>query len=232
MVALLVIFVKSFRCASYFCGSAGGLLPRKRSVLLSMALVVASFIVVSARKIYEYAAAPDKDKESNFVFPYNSEQKKPTILIAEPKAPPITFKQTGGFTNDASHLNQTAIYGVINIKGEDDIRNALRYARENKLKITCAGQQHSMGGQTFTHGGLLLDLREFNRITLDKEHRIVKYSVGRTLVAITTIARRTGLVGQVHAVNQHLQCRRLSQRKRAWYRSNARADRSDGSFDA
>ena len=129
-----------------------------------MALVVASFIVVSARKIYEYAAAPDKDKESNFVFPYNSEQ-KPTILIAEPKAQPITFKQTGGFTNDASHLNQTAIYGVINIKREDDIRNALQYARENKLKITCAGQQHSMGGQTFTHGGLLLDLREFNRIT-------------------------------------------------------------------
>jgi len=153
-------------------------LPRKRSVLLSMVLVIASFIVVSARKIYEYAAAPDKDKESNFVFPYNSEQKKPTILIAEPKAPPITFKQTGGFTNDASHLNQTAIYGVINIKGEDDIRNALQYARENKLKITCAGQQHSMGGQTFTRGGLLLDLREFNRITLDKEHRTVNIRSG------------------------------------------------------
>jgi hypothetical protein len=32
--------------------------PRKRPVLLSIVLVVAFFPVVSARKIYEYAATP------------------------------------------------------------------------------------------------------------------------------------------------------------------------------
>ena len=153
-------------------------MPRKRSVLLSLVLVIASFVVVSARKIYQYAAAPDKDKKSDFVFPHNFEQGKPTILIAEAKAPPITFKQSGGFTNDASHLNKTAIYGVVTIRTEDDIRAALQFARENNLKVTCAGQQHSMGGQTFTHGGLLLDLREFNRITLDNEHRVVNLQSG------------------------------------------------------
>lgn len=153
-------------------------MPRKRSVLLSIVLVVASFVVLSARKIYQYAASPDKDKESDFVFPHDAGQEKPTILIAEPKAPPITFKQAGGFANDASHLNKTSIYGIASIKTEDNVRDALQFARENHLKVTCAGQQHSMGGQTFTQGGLVLDLREFNRIAVNKEHRIVNIQSG------------------------------------------------------
>jgi hypothetical protein len=112
---------------------------RNRSVLWSVVLVVASLIVTSARKIYEYAAAPQRDKESDFVFPQTADQVKPTILISEPKAPPISFKQLGGFTNDASHLNKTAVYGVAKIGNEDDIRKALQFARENNLKVTCAG---------------------------------------------------------------------------------------------
>ena len=151
---------------------------RKRSLWLSFVLVIVSFVVVSARKIYQYAAAPDKPKESDFIFPHDTEQEKPTILIAKPKALPVTFKQVGGFTNDASHLNKTAIYGVVSIRTEDDVRNALQFARENNLKVTSAGQQHSMGGQTFTHGGLVLDMRNLNRITLDKEHRTVNIQSG------------------------------------------------------
>lgn len=151
---------------------------RKRSVLLSVVLVVASFLVVGARKIFEYAAAPDGDKESDFVFPNNADQGKPTVLISEPKTPLVSFKQLGGFTNDASHLNKTAIYGVVRIANEEEIRNALQFAREHNLKVTCAGQQHSMGGQTFTHGGLVLDLRNFNRITLDQEHKTVNIQTG------------------------------------------------------
>lgn len=177
-------------------------MPRKRSVLLSFVLVIASFIVVSARKIYQYAAAPDKDKESDFVFPHNSEREKPTILIAEPKAPPLTFKQTSGFTDDASHLNRTAIYGVVSVKAEDDIRNALQFARENKLKVTCAGQQHSMGGQTFTHGGLVLDLREMKRITLDKERRTVNIQSGARWWQLQRLLDQQGLsVKSMQSIN-------------------------------
>lgn len=153
-------------------------MPRKRSLLLSVILVVASLIVVSARKIYEYAAPPDKDKDSDFVFPQATDQEKPTVLIADPQPAPITFKQLGGFTNDASHLNRTAIYGVISVTTEDDIRNALQFAREHNLKVTCAGQQHSMGGQTFTHGGVVLDLRNLNRIVLNKAQKTVNVQSG------------------------------------------------------
>ncbi len=151
---------------------------RKRSLVFSIALVVASFFAFGARKIYEYAAPPDKDKDSDFVFPGTVDQEKPTVLLTEPKPAPISFTQLGGFTNDASHLNKTAIYGVVKISTDDDVRNALQFARDHKLKITCAGQQHSMGGQTFTHGGLILDFRNFNSITIDKEHKTANVRTG------------------------------------------------------
>ncbi len=151
---------------------------RRQSLLISAVLIVAAFLIVSARKVYEYAAAPDRDKEGDFVFPQNADQEKPTVLIAEPKSPPIAFTQLGGFANDASHFNKTAVYGVVKIANENDIREPLKIARENNLKITCAGQQHSMGGQTFTHGGLVLDLRDFNRIKLEKEHKLVNLQSG------------------------------------------------------
>jgi len=146
--------------------------------LLPVVLVLASILVVGAKKIFDYAAAPDKEKKSDFVFPSNADQEKPTVLFAEPKAPPFTFQQRGGFVNDASHLNKTSVYGVVHIRSEDDIRNALQFARDHNLKVTCAGQQHSMGGQSFTHNGLVLDLRDFNRIRLDKEHKTVNLQSG------------------------------------------------------
>src|SRR6266849_6122391 len=160
-------------------GSRGEVaLKRARRLLLPVVLVVASILVVGAKKIFDYAAAPDKEKESDFVFPHNPDQEKPTVLLAELKSPPFTLEQRGGFVNDTSHLNKTAVYGVVRITSEDDIRNALQFARDHNLKVTCAGQQHSMGGQTFTHDGLVLDLRNFNHIRLDKEHKSVNLQSG------------------------------------------------------
>ncbi len=180
----------------------GDIVRRNRSVLLSVVLVLSSVLVLGARKIFDYAAAPGKDKESDFVFPHNPDQEKPTVLIAAPKAPPIIFKQHGGFTNDASHLNKTAVYGIVRIANEDDIRNALQFARENSLKVTCAGQQHSMGGQTFTHGGLVLDLRDFNRITLDKTHKTVNIQTGARWWQLQQLLDKEGLsVKSMQSIN-------------------------------
>jgi FAD/FMN-containing dehydrogenase len=153
-------------------------MKRMRRWLLPVVLVIVLFLIVSAKRIFDYGAAPDKEKESDFVFPQNPEQEKPAVLLAEPQPPPFTFEQRGGTINDASRLNKTAIYGVVRITSEGDVRNALQFARDHGLKVTCAGQQHSMGGQTFTHGGLVLDLRAFNRIRLDKEHKTVNLQSG------------------------------------------------------
>ena len=175
---------------------------RKRSALLSLMLVVASFLVVGASKIYEYAAAPDKDKESDFVFPESPDQEKPTVLFVEPESAPLTLAQHGGFTNDASHLNKTAIYGIVAISNENDIRNALQFARDHKLKVTCAGQQHSMGGQPFTHGGLVLDLRKFNHITLEKAHKTVNVQSGARWWQLQKLLDKEGLsVKSMQSIN-------------------------------
>ena len=139
---------------------------------------LAAVCVVGAKKVFDYAAAPDSDKQSDFVFPPDPAQEVPAALIPKPAPPPIAFEKLGGFINDASHLNQTAIYGIVRPKTEDDIRNAVQFARDNNLKITCAGQQHSMGGQSFSHGGIVLDLRDFNHIRLDKDRKIVNVQSG------------------------------------------------------
>jgi FAD/FMN-containing dehydrogenase len=183
-------------------GPHRGSLKHIRRLLLPVVLVVASFLVVGVRKIYEYAAAPDKEKESNFVFPRNSDQEKPTVLVAEPQSPPFTFQQRGGFTNDASHLNRTSVYGVVRISSEDDVRNALQYARDHHLKVTCAGQQHSMGGQTFTRDGLVLEFRDFNRIRLDKQHKTVNLQSGVNWWQVQQLLDKEGLsVKSMQSIN-------------------------------
>jgi FAD/FMN-containing dehydrogenase len=153
-------------------------MQKRRSILLSIVLLAASFLVLGARKVYEYAVAPEQDKDSDFVFPTESAPEKTTTIVFDPKLAAFTFRQVGGFTDDASHLNKTPIYGIVEITSENDIRNALRYAREHKLKVTCAGQQHSMGGQTFSAGGLVLDLRGFNQIRLDRARHVVNVQSG------------------------------------------------------
>src|SRR5438874_12650433 len=142
--------------------------PKRRTLLLSLASAIAASLVVTIRKLVPYAAAPVGEKESDFVFPPSMDQARPTSSATRPAYPALRFEQRGGFINDASHLNRTAVYGIVKVTGEGDIANALQFARDNGLKVTAAGQRHSMGGQTFVKDGLVLDMRGLNRITLDK----------------------------------------------------------------
>ena len=83
---------------------------RKRSLLLSLILVAAPVIWV-AKKMFDYSAAPEKDKESDYVFPANPDQEKTIVLASRVQPAGIAFAQQSGFINDASHLNRTAVYG-------------------------------------------------------------------------------------------------------------------------
>ncbi len=176
-------------------------MSRRRRTALVLILLLASFLL-AAKKIFEYSAAPAKEKESDFVFPENPAQEEPSPLAPVANSAPIAFEQRGGFTNDASHLNKTAIYGIVHVATEDDVRNALQFARANNLKVTCAGQQHSMGGQTFTHGGLVLDLRNFNRITLDKANMLVNIQTGARWWQLQQLLDKEGLsVKSMQSIN-------------------------------
>jgi FAD/FMN-containing dehydrogenase len=149
-----------------------------RRTFLSLLACLFASLIFGIKKILDYSASPNEEKESNFVFPLDPLQEEPVAKSTGSVPMSFIFEQRGGFTNDASHLNKTAIYGIVKAHSEDDIRNAITFAFHNELKISSAGQQHSMGGQTFTHGGLILDLRKLDRIEIDKERKTVNVQPG------------------------------------------------------
>jgi len=155
--------------------------PHRRRRWLIVLLLVASLVMVAAKKFFDYSAAPAKEKESDFVYPPNADQTKPTRLVLQvPPSRRLPFEQVGGYINDASHLNKTAVYGIVRITTVQDIQNALQFARDHQLKVTAAGSRHSMGGHTFVKDGLVLDMRGFNQVRLDKEHKILNVQTGAT----------------------------------------------------
>ncbi len=92
----------------------------------------------------------------------------------------MKWSQLGGSINDASCLNKTEIYGVVEVKSVDDIAKTLAFARDNKLSITSAGVRHSMGGQAFRKGGIVLDMRGFNKVVLNEATRSITVQPGAT----------------------------------------------------
>jgi FAD/FMN-containing dehydrogenase len=155
--------------------------PSRRRRWLIALLLLASLLVFAAKKLFDYSAAPSKEKESDFVYPPNANQAKATTLVLQvPPAAQVPFEQVGGYINDASHLNKTAVYGIVKVASVADIQNAVQFAREHKLKVTAAGSRHSMGGHTFVKDGLVLDMRGFNQVRLDKENKILNVQTGAT----------------------------------------------------
>lgn len=167
--------------------------PQKKRWLIAL-LLVASLLAAAAKKVFDYSAAPTKEKESDFVYPPNADQTKPTTLVLEvPPSPQVRFEQVGGFINDASHLNKTAVYGTVKVTSVEDIQNAVQFAREHNLKITAAGSRHSMGGHTFVKDGVVLDMRRFNQLRLDKEHKILNAQTGATWKQVQLFLDSNGL---------------------------------------
>jgi len=68
-----------------------------------------------------------------------------------------------GYTNDAIQLNLTKVDTIIKVPSnkteiENQLRSILKYAQKNKLKISIAGAQHSMGGHTIYPNGIVLNM--------------------------------------------------------------------------
>lgn len=163
----------------------------KRAIVTS--IIFAILIVFGIKKGVEYASPPTKSKDCDFIFPGSEDQTKPTTLHIPENELPSTFAQKGGSINDASCLNKTAVYGVVKVTSLDDIKNTLHYARENNLKITPAGQQHSMGGQSFIQNGIVLDMKSFNQMKLDKEHMTINVQTGVTWAKVQELLDKEGL---------------------------------------
>src|SRR5258708_35254045 len=88
---------------------------RKKSRFVAFFLAVA-MVVVAAKEFFEYSAAPAKEKTSDFVYPPNADQTKPTTLVLQvTPTPQVPFEQAGGFLHDASHLHKTSVSGIVQV---------------------------------------------------------------------------------------------------------------------
>lgn len=83
--------------------------------------------------------------------------------------------------NDASCLNETRVYEIINIKTVAQIQEALILARKKGLSVSIAGARHSMGGQAFFKDSMVLNMTQFNKILcLDEKNKILTVESGAT----------------------------------------------------
>ena len=145
------------------------------------AVVVVLLGVYGYRKLQALAADPTGEKDCGPAVG-GGEQAKIDLERIKAIAPlkDVKWSQLGGSINDASCLNKTEIYGVVEVRSVDDIAKTLAFARDNKLSVTTAGVRHSMGGQAFRKGGIVLDMRGFNKIVLNESSRSVTVQPGAT----------------------------------------------------
>ncbi len=119
------------------------------------------------------AADPEGTKDCGGPDLRNALPSDANVAVAEPN-----WSQKFGTINDESCLNRTAVRGIVSAKTEADVAGALAWARAKSLPVTAAGVKHSMGGQAFTKGGVVLDMRAMNAITLDPVGMTVTVGAG------------------------------------------------------
>lgn len=88
-----------------------------------------------------------------------------------------------GLWNDASRLNETKVAEVIAVSSdaadaEQQLVQLLARARTNQLKVAISGAGHTMGGHTLYPGGVVLDMRRFNRMSLDPRSHVLRVQAG------------------------------------------------------
>jgi decaprenylphospho-beta-D-ribofuranose 2-oxidase len=65
---------------------------------------------------------------------------------------------------DVARLAPARVARVDTVRQVDQLRTILRDARQRKLKVSISGSRHSQGGHTYTAGGVVLNMRGYNRV--------------------------------------------------------------------
>ena len=76
----------------------------------------------------------------------------------------IIRKQDPLVRSDVARLAPARVQRVEPVREVEQLRAVVRDARQRGLKVSIAGSRHSQGGHTYTPGGVVLDMRSFNRI--------------------------------------------------------------------
>ena len=153
----------------------------KKKIAASIAVV--SALAATGYEVNRLSAEPVGEKDCPPVF---AEGDAPSVAQINVEIAPLSagerlqWEQKGGTVNDVSCLDRTPVYGIVRITSVDDIRNALQFARQNKLKVSMAGVRHSMGGQAFYRNNLVLNMKGFNKIKLNEAEKAITVQSGAT----------------------------------------------------
>lgn len=88
-----------------------------------------------------------------------------------------------GHIDDASRLNQTPVVEVVNVhmeidRAEEQLAELLQRAQREGLRVSIAGNRHSMGGHTIYPGGLSINMLPLNQMELDEDREILHVGAG------------------------------------------------------
>jgi FAD/FMN-containing dehydrogenase len=143
----------------------------------ALALVLVVGIVAGDR----YSSAPVGPRECTAeVRPVAFGAMGTVPAVPVPSGTALGLVQVGGVVNDASCLNEVSVHGVVRPGSEEDVVQAVAYARQNDLAVSVSGTRHAMGGQASYPGGLLLDMRGMDAVTVDAEAGTVRVGAGAT----------------------------------------------------
>lgn len=78
-----------------------------------------------------------------------------------------------------SKLNPTAVDRIVPVRSTDDARTAILAAGDAGKAICVSGGRHSMGGQQFAAGGILLDTQGYNAVRrFDRQRGLIQVESG------------------------------------------------------
>src|SRR5215813_1641938 len=102
--------------------------------------------------------------------------KKPYQVLSDVSAPSLA----GTRVNDIhSQLNATLVQEVLTPSSIDECRSVIRNVRQAGKVISVAGGRHSMGGQQFADGSVLIDTRSLKRILgFDRQRGLIEVEAG------------------------------------------------------
>ena len=88
-----------------------------------------------------------------------------------------------GFTNDASQLSLTKIDSIFDVPNSEtesinQLKYVFEYAKNKNIPISIAGAKHSMGGHTMYLNGVVLNMRTYNKMSLDTVSNILTIGSG------------------------------------------------------
>lgn len=170
--------------------------PRRRRVRTVLAALALLFVLlVGGPQLALWSGEPvaAKDCVVNPAPPLPNPATARATAPADAAAFPGALAQQGGTVSDASCLTRTPVFGIVRPVDEDGVRTALVFAEENDLAVAVGGTQHAMGGQASHPGGLVVDMRGLDAITVDEQARTVTVQAGATWHEVLEAVHPVGL---------------------------------------